>query len=69
MEEGPGIPITLIFFFNISFTSSKPGSDMHGVPASVTKAIFLLSLKFDESYCVHGIDKPSSLFHNTRVTF
>ena len=39
IEEAPGIPMTFIPAFKTSFTSSKPGSEMHGVPASVTSAI------------------------------
>ncbi|EEX73546.1 hypothetical protein GCWU000323_02215 [Leptotrichia hofstadii F0254] len=40
IDEAPGIPATFIPAFKISFTSSKPGSEIHGVPASVTSAIF-----------------------------
>ena len=45
IDEAPGIPMTFISAFKISFTNSKPGSEMHGVPASVTSAIFFSSFK------------------------
>ena len=38
--QAPGIGIISILFFIASFTISSPGSDIPGVPASVTIAIF-----------------------------
>ena len=52
MEEAPGIPATFISLFNISFTSSNPGSEIHGVPASVTNAIFLPSSNRLNIFCI-----------------
>ena len=45
IDEALGIPTTFIPAFKISFTSSNPGSEMHGVPASVTSAIFFSSFR------------------------
>ena len=42
--HGPGIGIISISFFFASFTISSPGSDITGVPASDTNAIFFPSI-------------------------
>ena len=57
--HAPGIGITFIFSFNASFTISSPGSDIAGVPASDTRAIFfpsfnsyIVSIPFSSVLCL-----------------
>ena len=55
--HAPGIGTILILFSIASFTISSPGSEIPGVPASVIKAIFLLSNNFS----INNSDLTSSL--------
>ena len=41
--DGPGIGITLIFFFLANFIKNSPGSEIKGVPASDIKDIIFPS--------------------------